>query len=487
METRHPSRLANPSGPLDFTMPTRSTSYNLTRQLLALHAIAFVCGLLPTVGLFAMTDNTSLRMVGVATGVALSALVFTVSLTGIVGRENRIRRQLAAVPADPESEWSLEPVSGPSAVEAGWNRLVETARHWRLLSQLEQHVESSLAESRGPRSDHVLDALTDGVVVTDEGGDITHANAAFAALCHKEPTELIGTPIDDCLPDDIDLGGSSRPLSVDVEQTDQGEVRHLRFSRRPQLTPDGEVDGHVWILRDVTQQHFADAMREQFVISATHELRTPLANIRAYAETLGNKDHIDREQQKQFFNTIQSEASRLSRFIDDLLDVSRMQAGSLVLDTHPTEVERLVNEIVDKVQPLMDEKQLTFQIELPSKLPRLQVDKGKISAGLINLLGNAAKYTPEHGRVVFQVATSSQRIEFAVSDTGIGIDPAEQTRVFERFFRSEDERVYDVSGSGIGLTFTQEVARLHGGDVTLESELNKGSTFRLVLPLAVGS
>ena len=196
------------------------------------------------------------------------------------------------------------------------------------------------------------------------------------------------------MPDDVEFGAATRPLSLDVEQVGNGEVRHLRYARRPQLTVDGSIDGHVWTARDVTQQHFAEDMREQFVTAATHELRTPLASICACAETLVEKDEIDREQQKQFYNTIHSEASRLGRFIDDLLDVSRMQAGSLTLDSHSTELDRLVTETADKVRPLMETKQLAFQVELPSKLPRLSLDKGKISAALVNLLGNAAKYTP---------------------------------------------------------------------------------------------
>lgn len=464
-------------------MLTSGKSHSLQFRLVALHAIALFAGIAPVVGLFALTDNVSLRIVGVATGLALSALIFVASLTSTIGRENRIRRQLAAVPADPNTDWSLEPVNGPSPVEAGWNRVVETARHWKLLSQLEQHVESSLTEARGPRTDLVLDALSDGIAVTDESGMITQTNVAFAALSGLEPQQMSGQSVFDYLPEDVEFGSATRPVSLDVELAEGDEVRHLRYARRPQLTAEGEIDGHVWTARDVTQQHFAEDMREQFVAAATHELRTPLASICACAETLVQKDEIDPEQQKQFINTIHSEASRLGHFIDDLLDVSRMQAGSLTLESHPTEVERLVNEIVDKVRPLMDAKQLAFQVELPSKLPQLHMDKGKISAALVNLLGNAAKYTPEGGRVVFDVRVSSQRIEFAISDTGIGIAPEEQSRVFDRFFRSEDERIYEVTGSGLGLTFTQEVVRLHGGDVTVESELNKGSTFRLILPL----
>ncbi len=310
--------------------------------------------------------------------------------------------------------------------------------------------------------------------MTDADSHLLAANSAFASICERDPSTLKGQIIDECLPDDVDLSEFrtvSRPLTIDVEQIADGEVRHLQISRRPLLNDAGQVDGHVWKLRDMTQQHLADEAREQFVVAATHELRTPLASIRAYAETLATRENIDREHQKQFFNTIQSEASRLSRFIDDLLDVSRMQAGSLTLDCHETDIERLIHETLDKIRPAIDHKRQQLHIELPSKIPHLNIDKGKIS-----------------GRISFRVASAGQRIEFSVADTdtGIGIAAGELALVFERFFRSDDDRVHEVSGSGLGLTFTQEVARLHGGDVLVESELNNSSTFRLVLPLTTG-
>ncbi len=461
----------------------------VTRQLIITCVVSSAIAILIAGGACVLTDSLPVRGAAVGGALLLSVLVSVSTLPAALKRDDRIGRQLAAFPADPGTDWNARPVHGQGPVEAGWNRLVETACHWRLLSKLEQQVDQSLAKGSAPGLPEMLNALAEGIVVTDTDYHILTCNHAFAAICDQHAEELIDQELQTPLTGYLDLESfyhSSRPMKVDFEYAGPHGRKYLQLSRRPQLAGTGEVEAFVWQLRDVTQQHLAEEAREQFVATATHELRTPLASIRAYAETLATRENIDREQQKKFYNTIQSEASRLGRFIDDLLDISRMQAGSLSLDCHETDIERLVGETIEKIQPTMDEKQLNFQVELPSKLPTLNIDKGKISAALVNLLGNAAKYTPAGGRVSFRVSASAQRIEFSVTDTGFGIAKEELESVFDRFFRSEDERVHGESGSGLGLTFTQEIARLHGGNVSVESELNTGSTFCLTLPIGTG-
>ncbi len=465
-------------------------SSSLTLRLLTLYIVAVAAALLLAIGPFLLTSDPSIRTAGVASGLLVSVLLVVISLPAVLRPSHRICNQLAAFPADPEIVWDPQPVNGQTSVEAGWNRLVAAAKSWHLLSQLERQIDQSMGGASGNLYRRALDALREGVAVTDADNIVIALNPAFASICDCNSDCLIGKPIENCLPDDVDQSEFqrvTRPVTIDVEQVVDGEVHHLQVSRRPQLNSAGQIDGHVWTLRDMTQQHLADTLGEQFVASATHELRTPLSSIKAYAETLATRENIDREQQKTFFNTIQSEASRLGRFIDDLLDVSRMQAGSLSLDCHETDLSRLVNETIEKIRPALDHKQQQVEVELPSKIPHLNLDKGKISAALINLLGNASKYTPEGGRVTLRVVSSGPNIEFVIVDTGIGIAPDELSHVFDRFFRSDDDRVREISGSGIGLTLTREVARLHGGDVLVDSQLEKGSTFRLVLPLTTGA
>jgi len=239
----------------------------------------------------------------------------------------------------------------------------------------------------------------------------------------------------------------------------------------------------VWLLRDITQQKMAEEMRNQFVVTATHELRTPLANIKAYAETLASQQQIPIDQQKSFHNTINSEATRLARFINDLLNISQMEAGSFAITRHETDISRLAEEIVAHVSPQARQKNQRLDCQLPTKCPKVMVDKDKLSAAVVNLLGNAIKYTPDEGHIRFTIETGEDQIRFLVENSGFGIAAEELPRLFQKFFRSKDSRVRGITGSGLGLAFTQEVARLHSGKLSVTSELNKGSLFTMSLPL----
>jgi two-component system phosphate regulon sensor histidine kinase PhoR len=274
-----------------------------------------------------------------------------------------------------------------------------------------------------------------------------------------------------------------RPVVTELTRSEDGRRRVVRVARHPICIVGGaHRECHVWIVRDITQQKLAEEMRDQFVETATHELRTPLANIKAYAETLALADMIDVEQQKQFLNTINSEASRLARFVDDLLSVNSMEVGSLTLNKQVTDLHRMLGDVLLKVRPQIEEKRLTFEVAIPEKLPEPNLDKDKVATVLVNLLGNAIKYTPSGGRVAFRINVSDQNIAIDVEDTGVGIAQDEIPRVFEKFFRSSDPRVQEQKGTGLGLALAQEVVRLHGGRLTVESEIDKGSTFQIVMP-----
>ena len=270
---------------------------------------------------------------------------------------------------------------------------------------------------------------------------------------------------------------------IEVQRSAEINDGVFRISCTPMVTDSGAADSFVWIVRDVTQQKLAEQMRTEFVETATHELRTPLANIRAYAETLQLTDDISVEDQKEFINIINAESTRLGRFVDELLNLSQMDAGSMTISRHETDFERLLQECIENTRPQMEKKQQLFETQIPAKLPNLNLDKDKVASCLVNLLGNAAKYTPEEGKIRLVVEESATELSVRVEDTGFGIAEDELARVFNRFFRSNDDRVREESGSGLGLAYTQEIVRLHGGRLTVDSKLNQGSQFTLHLPL----
>jgi two-component system phosphate regulon sensor histidine kinase PhoR len=415
-----------------------------------------------------------------------------------------IEGQLVQVAMSPSVEGcELREVPSTGAAAIGWNRVVQRVLESPGSNKIEERIHKSREMSRNGRLDAVLNSIPDGVATTSADGRLTYANVPMGVILGLgDVTKLVETDgkgaapprLADCLAkewtlleDDPLLSSENRDRTVvtELSREENGQRRILRIARHPIcIVGSGHHESHVWTVRDVTQQKLAEEMRDQFVDTATHELRTPLANIKAYAETLALTEVIDVEQQKQFLNTINAEATRLARFVDDLLSVSSMELGSLSLNKQTTDLGRMFNEVLAKVRPQAMEKDLTLEVVLPEKLPEPVLDKDKIATVLVNLLGNAIKYTPEGGRVTFRVQRAEHHIEINVEDTGVGIAESELGKVFDKFFRSSDPRVQKETGTGLGLALSQEVVRLHGGRIWVESVIDKGSTFSMTIPLS---
>lgn len=425
--------------------------------------------------------------------VAIGAVVLRRAVGPVAEIENQLQH---AATAPSLSQNHLRPVPGPTSVEAGWNRLVESLGNGDQQGSLDERLDRVLETYRQQKSEHILNALADGIAVTDENRCVTFANKALISLLglgtSSEPLE--GKKMEDRLV--LEAAGKKveqlldpklrkRTVVVETGRPDGNSEGVLRVARSPlHYTDDGPAGGFVWSVRDVTQQKLADQMRDQFVNVATHELRTPMANIKAYAETLALGEVVDVEQQKTFCNIINDEVTRLARFVDDLLYLSSMEVGATALKQQVTDMERLLEEVADKTRPQMEQKGLAFVADLPGKLPELVVDKDKLTVALVNLLGNAAKYTPDGGRVRLHVDIVEDALQINVEDTGIGIPADEISKVLDKFFRSSDPRVHDQTGTGLGLSLTNEIVRLHGGKLSVHSELDKGSKFTMTLPIA---
>ena len=435
-------------------------------------------------------------------GPACCMVAGAVLLSRMVRPVADIEQQLCQVATSPSLEscdWREVPNVGAAAI--GWNRVVRQKLAGGHNESLQQRIRQSLDRGRQGRLEGVLNSIPDGLATTDAAGRLTYTNLSMAVILglkedgsggddarHDRAAPIMTEQLTHHwqLPEsDALLSDENRDRAVVTEVTreESGQRRLARVARHP-ISGGGKQEAHVWTIRDVTQQKLAEEMRNQFVDTATHELRTPLANIKAYAETLALADVIDVEQQKQFLNTINSEATRLARFVDDLLSVSSMELGSLSLNKQVTDLGRMLNEVLAKIRPQVDEKRLTLDVSLPEKMPEPELDKDKIAAVLVNLLGNAVKYTPENGHVIFRVNVTDRQIEVSIEDTGVGIAADELPKVFDKFFRSQDPRVQEQTGTGLGLALTHEIVRLHGGKITVESEINKGSTFSVLLPLA---
>lgn len=400
--------------------------------------------------------------------------------------------RLAIAPGD-TSQINISPVDGDESIIEGWNQLV-SERNRGYENRMGTRVQSALEVLKRRKVEEAVDEMPEGVAVSDEDGNLLYANAAFVAQVPAATAgeEVAGESLASLLRLDmsseeerllLDPQQSHRPVVVELERNIAGQSRCTRIARHPIRDSGVLTDSHIWCLRDLTQQKIAEGAQTEFFDAVTHEFRTPLTNIMAYAEALATFEQVDTEQQKEFCNTITSEAGRLSRFIDDLLDISSMEAGVVSLQKSITDMERLIGECADKIRSQLAKQDLKFNIVVPAKLPKLTIDKDKIATTVVNMLGNAAKYTPSGGEVTLRVRVTKEHFFIEVEDTGIGIAEDEKARVFDRFFRSEDSRVCEITGTGLGLALAYEVARLHGGSLTVESELNNGSQFSLGLPL----
>ncbi len=429
----------------------------------------------------------------VALGPLLLLLLGAIVLHQTVRLYSRIEVDLLRLSQDGTATFAdIRPLRGDEPAVWGWNALVERLATQESLKSLESRVVQAMDQRKDQQLLDVFNSLTDAIVVTDSVGRIVLANKALFAIADlPSEEELTRQDLFSTLRIAQAINGEdvrqafaqmSGHVVMELQRTNRIEDGVWRISRSPLRSGDRESQ-QLWTVRDITQQALVNQSRNEFVSTATHELRTPLANIMAYAETLVGHDKIDVEQQKEFCNVICSEAARLSRFVDDVLNVSQIESGAFRIDRRETDLERLLMQVIEHVRPQMVGKQIDFTVKLPPKLPKVHADRDKFHAALVNLLGNAAKYTPEGGAVHFEVESLPTQIVFHVQDNGFGISESDLPRVFEKFYRSRDERVSQLSGNGLGLAFTHEVIRLHGGRINVDSQINEGSRFTVTLPL----
>ncbi len=385
---------------------------------------------------------------------------------------------------------TLGPSLGPEA--EAWNRLIGEWASLRSGRRIEQSLAAT--DSSGPQTPHgalACDTLAQGVLVVDDTGIVRYANGAAAVLLKSARERLVTQPIGSVL-DDAQVKNAIGAACADpargrvtVESRTQGdgaEFSSLRYTIRPLRSPGG--DCVLVVIEDVTQQRIADDSRNAFVAQATHELRTPLTNIRLYTDSLAEDDGTDPRVRARCLNVISLESRRLERIVGDMLSVAEIEAGALKLHLGEVRTETLFEELRADYAPMAQDKELTLTFELPPKFPVLQGDRDKIMLALHNLVGNALKYTPAGGKVSVSAREDGASFCVDVADNGIGIRPEEQERVFERFYRAKDSRITGITGSGIGLALARQVVRMHGGDITVRSQLDKGSTFSLSVPLA---
>ena len=401
-----------------------------------------------------------------------------------------IRQALVAFGGGEATTATMAVRSGLGPEAGAWNRLLHDSQQLQQQVALKQARES--LETRGQATADLsaaCDTLSQGMVFVDAQGCATFVNGAASVFLQRPRDQLLGADIGEFIQDesllasirDMVRGPASERRTVEVEQKDAGGDGVLRYSVRPVRGQDSAAA--VIVIDDVTQQRVAEGARGVFVAQATHELRTPLTNIRLNVETAIEDGQRDPALRANCLNVISQESRRLERMVGDILSVAQIEAGSFKITKDDVRLKALFDELQEDYRAQAEERHVGLTFSLPPKLPTIQADRDTIVLSLHNLIANALKYTPAGGQVAVHVDVSPTELVVAVADTGIGIAEDDLERVFERFYRSKDRRVTKTTGSGLGLALAREVIRLHGGDITVHSETDKGSTFTLTLPI----
>jgi two-component system phosphate regulon sensor histidine kinase PhoR len=247
-----------------------------------------------------------------------------------------------------------------------------------------------------------------------------------------------------------------------------------------------QVCGVVAVLHDITREKQIQQMKSDFVSHVSHELKTPLASITAYSEMLADGEANDEKTRKEFYSVIQSQAQRLNRLIEDILNTSRIESGLIKVNKELVSLTMLIEEQLQMIKSYAEEKGIEVIGEKPIVFDRVYVDKDMMSQVIVNLLSNAVKYTPSGGSVKIEteVDEAASLARVTVTDTGVGIPEDEVARVFDKFYRVGANKK-QAAGTGLGLTLVKQIVeKVHGGRVFVRSQVGVGSTFGFELPLA---
>ncbi len=358
-------------------------------------------------------------------------------------------------------------------------------------------------EAASPIERAVLASIADGVVVNDVAGEVTLINRAAAQLLQVDPRAAMGRSVRTLFQsfstkgrltivdamDRLYADPYSAEFSAGITETIiEIDMRVIQAHLAPVLTEIGEFLGIVTVLRDITREVEGERAKTDFVSNVSHELRTPLTCIKGYSELLlGNMVGPLNDQQLYFLKIIQTSSDRLATLINDLLDISRIESGRFKLETKSVQMEKVLHSVAEMIQPQCDKKKLCLNLNIEPNVGSVLGDESRLAQVVTNLVSNACRYTPEGGNITLVLSNPDSTVRVDVKDTGIGIAPEDQAKVFQRFYRVNDPAVQEVAGTGLGLPISKMLIEMHGGRMWLQSEVGQGSQFTFILPLYDGS
>ena len=354
-------------------------------------------------------------------------------------------------------------------------------------AQMQQEIASREGQLRetNARSDAMLSTMIEGVLATDGQGRISIANRAAERMLSFSTPDVVDRDLLDIvrypeLHTAIESARANKATAKAEFETLDPDRRRIK-ARATYLSSEPE-QGVAIVLRDVTDLHALENMRRDFVANVSHELKTPLASIKAYAETLRLGAIDDKEKNIQFVTQIETQAELLNLQIQDLLEIARVESGSSAFNIANIDINQLCRQSVNDLRAQATQRNVELLLDVDDKPLIAKAEGNGVTTIINNLISNAIHYTPADGRVELRTRHNGEWVEIEVTDTGIGISPEHQARVFERFYRVDKARSRDEGGTGLGLAIVKHLTQAFNGQVELESQIGKGSTFRILLP-----
>lgn len=359
-------------------------------------------------------------------------------------------------------------------------------------------IQLRLADTQRRQSETMIHGISDAVIVTDAFDEVMLANPAAADVFGFDLAKIARKPVALVMGDK-----AGARLAADIADMRQNPNRTARKSAEYQLEVDGQVrtfsvtlscvldnteqlSGVVTVLHDRTREDEISKMKTEFVSHVSHELRTPLSSIKAYAELLVDGEAADEKAKVEFYHIIQSEAERLSRLIDNILNISRIESGMMKVNKKSVSLNGILKRVMEVAMPQAREKKIALEDQVAPVFAMTDADPDMIYQAALNLVSNAIKYTRDGGSVQVALQTDEEKNELVllVTDTGVGIPQEAMKHLFEKFFRVEKNKSM-ARGSGLGLNLTRQIIEsIHRGRMIVKSEEGKGSTFGFALPIA---
>jgi two-component system phosphate regulon sensor histidine kinase PhoR len=333
----------------------------------------------------------------------------------------------------------------------------------------------------------VLEGMSESVIAVDRNEQVLFANPSAGRLLGFRPEKVDGQRLLETvrsheLREAVHRALRSKQLTHCELTWRVGSPRTFDVLATP--LPGDPSPGVILVLRDVSEVKRLERMRQQFVANVSHELKTPLSSIKAYTETLLGGARNDPIHCERFLSRIDEQAGRLQDLILDMLSLARIESGQAPLDLADVSVARVVRRCLADHEPQAVAREVLLEQQIDDANLRVHADEEALRQILSNLVDNAVKYTPAGGRVTVRWRLSGRMVEIAVTDTGVGIPAEHHAHLFERFYRADKARSRELGGTGLGLSIVKHLCQAMGGSVTVKSEVSKGSTFTVQLPLA---